>query len=546
MNRAWLIAPLLLLALVGCQTGGLEAAPTVICPTTIWLDETPAAIIPCSPAGEGTPSAALFQGATPISAEPGNPPSIVDATATMTPALSAALLSPTATPTITPTVTVHVTPAETTLLFTGVIVPARCVQAKIDELGNPDYPYEEVTPIIQGADLAVGTFNATMSDYPPHTGCQSTYVLVGGPDNADALQHAGFDVMGVATNHIKDCGVATCGDRAFFDTLDNLRRVGIPYFGAGSNLSEALQPVVVTVNGVRFGFVSAGDSRQGEWTFAGPDSPGIARLTSDNEQAAIAAARRVADVVIFMPHWGPEDVSVPNWIQRNQAQEIAAARPDLVVGNHTHVVQAIQEIEGIPFFYGLGNFVFDQDLEDHQQGVILLVKFKGKDYAGYELIPTRFDEWGRVSIANPQAAAELLTRVEQSSQVLGNYEIQAYRPSMPVEQAALLDNKQIVQQLFTQYLESYRASAQPDDRRIVDFEILSVTLDEGEQNRAGEFGVDAIANVVFSVRPVLYQTDWNAGSGEITADGWVRQKSLFAGLKEEYGRYWLVLLGTGL
>ena len=34
---------------------------------------------------------------------------------------------------------------------------------------------------------------------------------------------------------------------------------------------------------------------------------------------------------------------------------------DLVVGNHTHVVQGTQMIDGVQVFYGLGNFVFDQD-----------------------------------------------------------------------------------------------------------------------------------------------------------------------------------------
>ena len=165
------------------------------------------------------------------------------------------------------------------------------LKAKIDELGDPDYPYEEISPIIQAADLAIGTFNATMSDYPPRTGCRRTYVLVGGSDNADALKRAGFDLMGVATNHIKDCGISTCGEQAFFDTLENLRRVEIPYFGAGEDQAAALQPVVATINGVRFGFVSAGDSKQGEWTFATAGSPGIARLTSENIRLAIEAAR---------------------------------------------------------------------------------------------------------------------------------------------------------------------------------------------------------------------------------------------------------------
>lgn len=305
----------------------------------------------------------------------------------------------------------------TTLLFTGNIVPARCVQAAIDASQNYDYPYEEVRPILQAADFAIGTFNATLSEIAPRTGCVRTYVLVGDPQNADALARAGFDAMSVATNHIKDCGIATCGDQAFFETLANFRRVGILTVGAGKNEAEALQPVVLTANGVRFGMVSLGQLEQGG-VFAEVEKPGIARLTDENIHQAIQLARQISDVVIFMPHWGPEDRSTPTWIQRQLAQKIVAAGADLVVGNHTHVVQGYQRLNGVLVFYGLGNFVFDQDLNDHQQGVILLIRFQGNQLLGFEFIPTHVDEDGRVHLPAEAEAREILQRIEAASQGL--------------------------------------------------------------------------------------------------------------------------------
>src|SRR4030042_6533088 len=132
--------------------------------------------------------------------------------------------SQTPTPVILPTEATTKQPMpQITLLFTGVIVPARCVQSAIDARGDADYIYDEVRGFISSADLAVGTLNTTLSDLSPHTGCADTYVLVSDSRSAEAASSAGFDVMSVATNHIKNCAGASCGgnyNRGFFSHLD--------------------------------------------------------------------------------------------------------------------------------------------------------------------------------------------------------------------------------------------------------------------------------------------------------------------------------------
>ena len=234
-------------------------------------------------------------------------------------------------------------PAITTILFTGAIVPGRCVQAAIDEKGQADFLYDDVRALISEADIAVGTLNAALSDYPPKTGCIKTFVLVGSSNNADAMAAAGFDVMSVATNHIKNCGITTCGDRAFLDTMDNLNRVGILPVGAGNDIQEAMQPVVVEKNGVRFGFVSLGEIEFR--AFASDETPGIAPLPQDfdtaeaNLRSAINAARAVSDVVIVMPHWGSDYSHTPNYRQLFFDQVAVDTGADLVIGNHPHWIQ---------------------------------------------------------------------------------------------------------------------------------------------------------------------------------------------------------------
>jgi len=357
-----------------------------------------------------TPTLTPFQ---PAPSTTTTPPPLPTATTTRTPTIEP---STTLQPTDTAIPTQTAIP-RTTFLFTGVIVPARCVQAAIDERGNADYIFDEVRSTIQSADVAVGTFNATMSDYAPRTGCIYTYVLVGGSSNADALERAGFDVMSVATNHIKNCGFGDCGDHAFFDTLDNLRRVGIEPVGAGANHEEAMQPVVITQNGVRYGIVSLGMVET--LAFAGEDTPGIAVLNEENLRQAIAETRKVADVVIVMPHWGPEDTPDPNHYQIELAEVAVDAGADLVVGNHTHVVQAMEKLNGVLVFYGLGNFVFDQNWDlAHQQGVILTVTYEGTELVDYEFIPTHVDYDGTVHLAGQAEATQILERIQLASEKL--------------------------------------------------------------------------------------------------------------------------------
>jgi hypothetical protein len=45
---------------------------------------------------------------------------------------------------------------------------------------------------------------------------------------------------------------------------------------------------------------------------------------------------------------------------RKHAARWAKAGADLILGAHSHVAGAIEEIEGVPVLYSLGNLIFDQ------------------------------------------------------------------------------------------------------------------------------------------------------------------------------------------
>jgi poly-gamma-glutamate synthesis protein (capsule biosynthesis protein) len=174
----------------------------------------------------------------------------------------------------------------------------------------------------------------------------------------------------------------------------------------------------VESNGIRFGFVSLGDVN--ESVFADGATPGIAYLSNKNLESAISQAKVVADVVIVLPHSGPEDYPEVTPQQKYWARHAVEFGAELVVTTHAHILQGYDSIGGVPVFYSLGNFVFDQSwARDHQQGAILLVEFEGSEILSFELVPTVVEQDGTVHLAGKEEAEEILTRVELLSAEIG-------------------------------------------------------------------------------------------------------------------------------
>jgi poly-gamma-glutamate synthesis protein (capsule biosynthesis protein) len=66
--------------------------------------------------------------------------------------------------------------------------------------------------------------------------------------------------------------------------------------------------------------------------------------------------RTYTKIVLF--HWGIEDVHYPLPEQRDIAKKLIDIGIDLIVGNHSHVVQSYEQYKGKWIFYCLGHFFF--------------------------------------------------------------------------------------------------------------------------------------------------------------------------------------------
>lgn len=307
------------------------------------------------------------------------------------------------------------------LFFTGDINPGRCPAQTVLALANDDFtlPYQAVADELRGADITIGSLDGSISDISPPSPCPQTMNLIGPSRTVEGLQFAGFDVITVATNHAKDCGALgwSCDNQSLRDTLRYLSEAGIQPVGAGESLASARAPVIVERQGVRFAFL--GVTEVGAETWASESVPGTAPLSDEALPAIIAdiaAARSKADVVVVLAQWGIEYENAPTPDQIRWAGEMTAAGATLVIGNHPHVVQAVETFHGGQIVaYALGNFVFDQRPWLARQGVVFEAVFQGGALERWELHPIHIHNFFQPRWAEPRKADAILTRIEAAS-----------------------------------------------------------------------------------------------------------------------------------
>ncbi|MCM1251195.1 MAG: CapA family protein [Clostridium sp.] len=203
------------------------------------------------------------------------------------------------------------------------------------------------------------------------------------PEYVSYLYDLGVDIVSLANNHTYDYG-----EQALLDTLQTLKDAGMPYVGAGTNLEEAAAPVYFIINDIKIAFISATQIER----LDNPDtkgateiSPGVFRCwNAEKLLQVIAAAKAESDFVVVYVHWGTENQEETDWAQNKQAPEMVEAGADLIIGDHPHILQKIDMIDGVPVIYSLGNFWFNSKTLDTGMVKIVLTK---DGLQSYQFIP---------------------------------------------------------------------------------------------------------------------------------------------------------------
>jgi poly-gamma-glutamate capsule biosynthesis protein CapA/YwtB (metallophosphatase superfamily)/uncharacterized membrane protein (UPF0127 family) len=258
------------------------------------------------------------------------------------------------------------------LNFVGDILAARAIELTMRKKGY-DYPFAKIVDKLADADITFANLETPLigTATSGKTTVGGTTVFRGDIDVAYALQRAGIDIVSLANNHTKDQG-----EKGLLSTIEVLDTAGVYHVGAGKNLEDARKLRVVSVQGVRVGYLAYNDadvvpvSYHAQESQSGTNIMDISKLQED-----VLRARSEVDVLIVSMHSGTEYVtSKPNPRQTAFAYAAIDAGVDMVIGHHPHVLQPLEIYKGKYIFYSLGNFIFDQPWPDTKESALMNMK----------------------------------------------------------------------------------------------------------------------------------------------------------------------------
>ncbi len=226
-----------------------------------------------------------------------------------------------------------------TLTFVGDMMFDRYVREKA-EVNGYDVILEKTAPLFASSTYVFGNLEGPITTFAPVADYRDS-----GPDHfrftfatktARVLREHRFSAVTLNNNHITNFGT-----EGVVQTKEWLAHAGVGHVGAPDDLYT---PWRTATSGIEIAVYS-----YSPWH------------TKDFERMRMSiGAEATSTLVVVLTHWGEEYETVPNAAQVARGRSFVDAGADLVIGSHPHVIQRKEVYKGVPIYYSLGNFVFDQ------------------------------------------------------------------------------------------------------------------------------------------------------------------------------------------
>lgn len=180
------------------------------------------------------------------------------------------------------------------------------------------------------------------------------------PITVDILKKLNVICVCLANNHFMDFGALGAEQ-----SLRLLDENNIKHVGAGKNLSEAVLPLTIEVDGKPIIIQNYGWDVE-ETRYATKKDYGCSPL---NREVVLKNTQDIRNnsqgFIVNIYHWGFEFNELPMPYDIKFAHDSVDMGADLIIGHHPHVIQPKESYKNKNIYYSLGNFYFSSMREEY-------------------------------------------------------------------------------------------------------------------------------------------------------------------------------------
>ena len=239
------------------------------------------------------------------------------------------------------------------IVFTGDILLDRGVRRVINHHGVDHLFSDGIDSVFRSAQVVVGNLECPATKIVSPV--QKFYIFRAEPEWLDTLRQHGITHLNLANNHSIDQG-----REGLLDTRQNIIEAGMTPIGAGKNMQEASEPVLLASEPRNVWLVPSLRLALENYAYL-TDKPCVSQEPMDSLLNRVHRLRKADStaVIIVSLHWGGEHTLKPVPRQRLEAHQLILAGADALICHHTHTQQTIETFQGKPIWYSIGNFIFD-------------------------------------------------------------------------------------------------------------------------------------------------------------------------------------------
>ncbi len=301
-----------------------------------------------------------------------------------------------------------------TLSFVGDIYVSPMMYEHYQASGISGVISEKIQNIFKSVDIAAADHEYVCGDLPESYKVDyQQYTFLTPAAREEILKDFSFDVMTLANNHMMDYGT-----EGLASTIREIKKQGIETIGGGSDLSQAMAPYIKEVNGKKIAILAA--TRvvpQTDW-YAQKTKAGLMttyeqtdRFQMLKDEITRLKAEEHCDIVIMYVHWGNDSDKTILGNQRTLGHGYINAGADIVIGNHTHVLQGMEFYQGKLICYGISNFLFGSY---HSDTMVLTLEINEANHITPKMLPCSSEMFYTTEIEG-EAAKNMFRYIESMS-----------------------------------------------------------------------------------------------------------------------------------